>query len=138
MDIRSFLKGMRLGNHPSSEEFDEFIKGVTNDSVSSAQIAAFTMATCIHGLDESRRLTLTAAMRDSGETMSWDLPGPILDKHSTGGILQRAAHLFRWFRDAALDTQAERWIAFAQFRVLASIWTRRTSEGSSKMLVVQS
>ena len=86
MDIRSFLKGMRLGNHPSSEEFDEFIKGVTNDSVSSAQIAAFTMATCIHGLDEIRRLTLTAAMRDSGDIMRWDLSGPILDKHSTGGI----------------------------------------------------
>ena len=25
-------------------------------------------------------------MRDSGEVLSWDLPGPVLDKHSTGGL----------------------------------------------------
>ena len=25
-------------------------------------------------------------MRDSGRVLSWDLPGPVLDKHSTGGV----------------------------------------------------
>ena len=29
---------------------------------------------------------LTRAMRDSGKVLRWDLPGPAVDKHSTGGI----------------------------------------------------
>ncbi len=29
---------------------------------------------------------LTLAMRDSGTVLAWDLPGPVVDKHSTGGI----------------------------------------------------
>ena len=25
-------------------------------------------------------------MRDSGPVLNWDLPGPVVDKHSTGGV----------------------------------------------------
>ena len=44
------------------------------------------MATCLNGLSVDERAALTLAMRDSGDVMVWDLPGPIVDKHSTGGI----------------------------------------------------
>ena len=32
------------------------------------------------------RVALTEAMRDSGQVLQWDLPGPVVDKHSTGGV----------------------------------------------------
>ena len=37
-----------------------------------------------HDIDE--RVALTLAMRDSGTVLDWDLPGPVVDKHSTGGV----------------------------------------------------
>ncbi len=37
-------------------------------------------------LGDEARVALTRAMRDSGEVLRWDLPGPVLDKHSTGGV----------------------------------------------------
>src|SRR5690606_33920731 len=33
----------------------------------------------------------TLAMRDSGSVLDWNLPGPVVDKHSTGGIGDRTA-----------------------------------------------
>jgi thymidine phosphorylase len=71
----------------SKADIRAFIAGISNHTVSDAQIAAFTMATWFNGmnLDEERDLTL--AMRDSGEVLAWDgLDGPVLDKHSTGGV----------------------------------------------------
>ena len=68
-------------------EIRSFIEGVSRQTVSDAQIAAFAMATFFNGmnLDEERDLTL--AMRDSGKVLSWEnLDGPALDKHSTGGV----------------------------------------------------
>lgn len=44
------------------------------------------MAVLLNGLEQEERVALTRAMRDSGQVLEWDLPGPVLDKHSTGGI----------------------------------------------------
>jgi thymidine phosphorylase len=45
------------------------------------------MATLLKGMSLDECVSLTLAMRDSGETLSWsELPGPIVDKHSTGGV----------------------------------------------------
>jgi len=68
------------------EEILEFTKGLANGSVSDAQAAAFAMAVCLHGLSNRERVDLTLAMRDTGNVRTWDLPGPVIDKHSTGGI----------------------------------------------------
>lgn len=72
-----------------AEEIKAFIAGVTDNSVSEAQIAAFTMAIFLNGMSRDECVDLTLSMRDSGRVMSWqslDLPGPIIDKHSTGGV----------------------------------------------------
>ena len=68
------------------EEIKEFSAGLADGSVSDAQAAAFAMAVCLHGLSKQERMDLTLAMRDTGEVRNWDLPGPVIDKHSTGGI----------------------------------------------------
>jgi hypothetical protein len=44
------------------------------------------MAACLNGLTTPERVALTLSMRDSGDVMRWDLPGPVVDKHSTGGL----------------------------------------------------
>ena len=44
------------------------------------------MAVLTRGIGVPGRVALTRAMRDSGYVLHWDLPGPVVDKHSTGGI----------------------------------------------------
>ncbi len=73
----------------SADEIHSFIAGVTDNSVSEAQIAALTMAVFLNGMSREECVNLTLSMRDSGKVMEWkslDLSGPILDKHSTGGV----------------------------------------------------
>ncbi|MDE3238391.1 MAG: thymidine phosphorylase [Paracoccaceae bacterium] len=86
MDARGLIAGLRQGRVPSAEELARFAKGLASGEVSDAQAGAFAMAVCLKGLGDAGRVALTRAMRDSGEVLDWDLPGPVLDKHSTGGI----------------------------------------------------
>jgi thymidine phosphorylase len=68
-------------------EIKAFIAGLTDGSVSSAQAAAFAMAVYFRDMDTAERVALTEAMRDSGTVLDWsDLDGPVVDKHSTGGV----------------------------------------------------
>ena len=63
-----------------------FADGLANGDVTDAQAGAFAMAVCVNGISTDERVALTLAMRDSGDVMNWDLPGAVIDKHSTGGI----------------------------------------------------
>jgi len=64
-----------------------FIEGVTDGSVDDAAIAAFTMAVYLHGMTAAETVVLTRSMLESGDILRWDgLPGPTVDKHSTGGV----------------------------------------------------
>ena len=68
-------------------ELRAFIEGVTSGAVSEGQVAAFAMAIYLNGMENAEKVALTLAMRDSGDVLDWsDLPGPVLDKHSTGGV----------------------------------------------------
>lgn len=86
MNVPAILGKVRNGTVLSGEEMGNFADGLVSGEVSDAQAGAFAMAVCVHGLTERERIDLTLAMRDSGEVQQWDLPGPVLDKHSTGGI----------------------------------------------------
>ena len=81
----TLLQLLRDGGEPPPEAVAAFARGVGDGSVSDAQAGAFAMAVCLRGLPEPARVALTEAMRDSGERLSWDA-GPVLDKHSTGGV----------------------------------------------------
>lgn len=86
MDARSVLTTLRHGGVLSADDIAWFATGLANGNVTDAQAGAFAMAVCRNGLGEAGRVALTAAMRDSGDVLKWDLDGPVLDKHSTGGI----------------------------------------------------
>ena len=84
---QEIIRRKRDGGVLSREEIAFMVEGLTAGSVTEGQVAAFAMATFFRGMTIDERVALTLAMRDSGTVLDWsDLPGPALDKHSTGGI----------------------------------------------------
>ena len=81
------IKAKRDGQELSEDAIRSFVDGITGGSVNDAQISAFTMAVYFRGMSMEEQSLLTLAMRDSGRTLNWSgLDGPVLDKHSTGGV----------------------------------------------------
>ncbi len=80
------IRRKRDGAALSTTEVQDFISGLTSGSVSEGQVAAFAMAVFFKGMTRDEAVGLTLAMRDSGTVLKWDLPGPVVDKHSSGGI----------------------------------------------------
>jgi thymidine phosphorylase len=81
--IRRKRDGALLGD----DAISTLVAGIVDGSVSDAQIAAFAMAVYFRGMTRAECASLTRAMTRSGTVLDWsDLSGPILDKHSTGGV----------------------------------------------------
>ncbi len=85
-DARAIIAKLRKRQTPTRDDLNWFARGLADQSVTDAQAGAFAMAVCLNGLGDVGRVALTMAMRDSGRVLEWDLDGPVLDKHSTGGI----------------------------------------------------
>ena len=84
---QEFIRKKRDNNPLSREEIEEFIKGVSDGSVANEHISAFAMAVFFNGMSLEEKTNLTIAMKNSGNTLEWNnLDGPVVDKHSTGGI----------------------------------------------------
>src|SRR4051812_15788476 len=83
---QEIIRRKRDGARLDEAEIDAFIAGLTAGHVSEGQAAAFAMAVMFRGLSVEERVALTHAMARSGVVLTWDLPGPVLDKHSTGGV----------------------------------------------------
>ena len=86
MDARAIIAKIRHKDTPGDVELTWFTNGLATGLVSDAQAGAFAMAVCLNGLSDAGRIALTKGMRDSGKVMKWDFDGPVLDKHSTGGV----------------------------------------------------
>jgi len=81
------IKAKRDGQELAEDALRDFVNGIAGGHVSDAQISAFAMAVYFQGMSMHEQSLLTLAMRDSGRTLHWpDLDGPVLDKHSTGGV----------------------------------------------------
>lgn len=86
---QEIIRKKRDGGKLSTPEIDAFVKGVATGQVSEGQIAAFCMAVFFQKMEMPERVALTAAMAQSGKVLDWsqeNLSGPVLDKHSTGGV----------------------------------------------------
>ena len=86
MDARAIIAALRRGERVEPDALMWFARGLADYSVSDAQAGAFAMAVCLQGLGEEGRAALTIAMQASGKTLAWNVDGPVLDKHSTGGV----------------------------------------------------
>ncbi len=85
-DARTILTKLRQGDRLSEAELFWFAEGLATGAVSDAQAGAFAMAVCQNGLGDEGRVHLTRAMRETGRVLEWRLDGPVIDKHSTGGV----------------------------------------------------
>ena len=84
---QEIIRKKRDGSKLDPAEIAAFIEGLTAGGVTEGQAAAFAMAVFFNGMQTEETVALTLAMRDSGKTLCWQhLDGPVLDKHSTGGI----------------------------------------------------
>ena len=84
---QEIIRKKRDGSVLSKKEISFFSTGIGDGSISEGQIAAFAMAVFFKGMTLDERVALTEGMRDSGEILSWpELDGPVIDKHSTGGV----------------------------------------------------
>jgi thymidine phosphorylase len=83
------IRQKRDGGELSPEEIEQLVLGIADGSVTDAQVGALAMAIVWRGMSPSERVALTGAMTRSGDQLDWSdagLAGPVLDKHSTGGV----------------------------------------------------
>jgi thymidine phosphorylase len=83
---QEIIRRKRDGAELTAEEIGFIIAGLTTGATTEGQAAAFAMAVFFNGMSMDERVALTQAMMRSGQVLDWNLPGPVLDKHSTGGI----------------------------------------------------
>ncbi len=86
---QEIIRNKRDGAVLSDEEIEFMVAGLTSGAISEGQIAAFAMAVFFNGMNMTERVALTRAMTHSGTVLDWSdagFDGPVLDKHSSGGI----------------------------------------------------
>ncbi|MFN8020078.1 MAG: thymidine phosphorylase [Acidimicrobiales bacterium] len=83
---QEIIRTKRDGKRLTDAEIGDFVGGLTSGAVADAQAGAFAMAVYLQGMDVDECVALTRAMTASGTQLRWDLPGPVVDKHSTGGV----------------------------------------------------
>jgi len=81
--IRTKRDGLAL----SEDKIQGFVDGLVNGSFNDAQVGSMAMAIFQQGMEIEEIVAFTKAMMNSGGVLSWpELDGPIVDKHSTGGV----------------------------------------------------
>ena len=86
---QEIIRAKRDGAALTRAQIDAFVQGLTLQTWSDSQAAALAMAVVLRGMNPAETVALTDAMAHSGEVLDWAgarLQGPVLDKHSTGGV----------------------------------------------------
>ena len=87
MLAQEIIRAKRDGAALSEPQIQHFVRGLVDGSWSEGQVAALGMAVFLRGMSRAESVALTTAMMRSGRVMSWpDMRGPVLDKHSSGGV----------------------------------------------------
>jgi thymidine phosphorylase len=86
---QEIIRAKRDGRALSADAVRQFVAGIADGTLADSQVGAFAMAVLLKGMTTGETVALTLAMRDSGTVLDWrarGVPGPIVDKHSSGGI----------------------------------------------------
>ena len=86
---QEIIRRKRDGHELSAGEIAFIVRGIHDGSLSEGQVAAFAMSVFFRGMTVPERVALTLGLAGSGITLDWKdlaLPGPVIDKHSSGGV----------------------------------------------------
>ncbi|MDX1481185.1 MAG: thymidine phosphorylase [Woeseiaceae bacterium] len=89
MLVTEIIRTKRDGGTLSEAQIEAFVAGLADESIPAEQVAALAMAILLNGMSFDETASLTNAMAASGTMLDWtdlDLDGPVVDKHSTGGV----------------------------------------------------
>jgi len=89
MLAQEVIRAKRDGRALDDAQIEAFVRGLVDRSWSEGQVAALAMAVLLRGMSRAEAVALTRAMTGSGAVLDWSrakLDGPVLDKHSTGGV----------------------------------------------------
>jgi thymidine phosphorylase len=96
MIFKNLIRRKRDGLELTAEEIEFFVRGLKDSSLPAEQVAAFAMAVFYRSLNFSETGALTNAMANSGARLRWEElrdRGPVIDKHSTGGVGDKVSFL---------------------------------------------
>jgi thymidine phosphorylase len=90
------IRTKRDGGELSKEQIALFVEGLCDDSLPPEQVSALAMAIFLNSMSFREAADLTTAMASSGTVLDWHgagLDGPVVDKHSTGGVGDKVSFL---------------------------------------------
>lgn len=96
MLFTDIIRSKRDGGVLSREEIDYFVAGLADASIPAEQVAALAMAIFLNSMNFEEAALLTMGMARSGTVLDWSdakLDGPVVDKHSTGGVGDKVSFL---------------------------------------------
>jgi thymidine phosphorylase len=89
MLFTNVIRKKRDGRELSDEDIALFVRGLADGSIPAEQVSALAMAIFINSMSFEETSKLTIAMANSGTVLDWSqdgIDGPVVDKHSTGGV----------------------------------------------------
>ena len=96
MLFTDIISKKRDGDELSQAEIAFFVDGLADGSIPAEQVSALAMAIFLNSMSAAEASQLTLAMAASGTVLEWDdlgLDGPVVDKHSTGGVGDKVSFL---------------------------------------------
>ncbi|MDJ0812927.1 MAG: thymidine phosphorylase [Woeseiaceae bacterium] len=90
------IRAKRDGGELSREQLQFFVDGLADESLPAEQVSSLAMAVFLNGMSFDEAATLTIGMSQSGTVLDWSdagLDGPVVDKHSTGGVGDKVSFL---------------------------------------------
>jgi len=90
------IQKKRDGGELTTAEIEFFVKGLADSSIPAEQVSALAMAIIFNSMTFEEAASLTTEMASSGTVLEWrseDLGGPVMDKHSTGGVGDKVSFL---------------------------------------------
>jgi thymidine phosphorylase len=89
MLFTDLIRIKRDGGELNDEQIQFFVDGLADESIPAEQVSALAMAVVFNSMTFDEAAKLTLAMASSGTVLEWqdlNLDGPVVDKHSTGGV----------------------------------------------------
>ena len=96
MLFTDIIRRKRDGKTLSDAQIQAFVDGLADGSLPAEQVSSLAMAIFLNGMSSDEAGKLTLAMASSGIVLDWTdagLDGPVVDKHSTGGVGDKVSFL---------------------------------------------